>query len=153
MNPKPTMAAFRSVPFTSKAPDFGLSGRVFRPQQDRRNSDRDVDGEKPLPGSDRQDSGCHRRSKGCPRRSHKRIQSQAFTEHLGWIGEADESAVLAHDPGCAETMKRPGERKRRRGMSKRATERSKRENDYTKLKHTPQQRFLGSWNQAGVKSA
>jgi hypothetical protein len=83
-------------------------------------------------------------AQGRPRRSHKRIQSQPFTEHLRWIGEADERPVLGHDPGCAETLKRSGERKCRQGMSTCATERSKRETDNTKLKHTPESGHLAN---------
>ncbi len=88
-------------------------------------ADRHVDREQPLPGAD----GENRRGDGRPDRGgdrhHQRVQPDTAAEQGLRIGEADQRAVDAEDPGGAEALRDPRGDQLRHGVGERAAERAR----------------------------
>jgi hypothetical protein len=113
-------------------PVEGVTGRQRMRQTtpadgQRGDAERDVDGEKIRPGSDRQNGSRDRRSDRGGDSDHHCVYSDTTPEQVPWVDVSDQSHVDAHDPCRAKSLQDAGHRQHRQGMRKCAKQRCQRE--------------------------
>ena len=98
-------------------------------EHQRQRTERDVDGEQPGPGSDRQDARGERRADRGREGDDERVDPDAAAELAARVGEAHQCRVDAHDAGGAKTLDDARDRQQRQRMRQRAEGGCEREQD------------------------